>query len=191
MIDENFFQPEFYRFNEDSTELAKLVLRDTSQKTICNYLDAACGCGVIGIEILRNKEIENSVFVEKQSEFLESLKKNIDKYIPGKKALIEINDLRNLSAEIKFDLITINPPYFNSKNSRPSPDENKNICRIFEDHQLVEIFEKLLYFLEDDGSLYFSFRKEEISLIDSIVIRNRRRLNMCQEINGASLFRIM
>ncbi|EQC45252.1 methyltransferase [Bacteriovorax sp. Seq25_V] len=191
MIDDNFYQPEFYHFNEDSLELSKLVLKELGESEIETFLDAACGCGIIGIEILRNKSINETYFIEKQAEFLESLEKNIQKYIPSRTSHIVIDEIQSFNREVKFDLITINPPYFNSKNSRPSPDVNKNTCRIFEETDLENIFRKLFKMLNANGRMYFSFRKDEISIIEKIAVENKRELNLVKDLNGAGLFRIV
>ena len=191
MVNEDFFQPPFYHFNEDSIALSKLAIEYANRNRITNYLDAGAGCGVIAIEVLRNSEIAFTHLVEKQEAFNESIQGNLKKYISEKNVKITIGSILNIEEIETYDLITINPPYFNNKNSRPSHLAQKNICRLYDETELSNLFEKLISLLSANGIIFFSFRKNEISVIQKVVDKMNRRLNLLEELNGASLFSII
>ncbi len=76
-MNDDYDQPEFYRFNEDSLKLVKWVLlRVSSAQTI---LDLGAGSGIIGIELSRVLLPSKLTLVEVRQEYSAHLDTNIKK----------------------------------------------------------------------------------------------------------------
>lgn len=162
----DFIQPDFYRFNSDSIELAKFVSKKNESRPYNKIADLFCGCGVIGIELLQNGITCNEItFIEKNSIFISYIEKNIalfcSEYLINGKIKIENNSIEKLSGQ-KFDLIVANPPYFYANRSRPSIDQNRHMARFFENISFTEIVVKIISLLEKNGEAYILYRSDQI-----------------------------
>lgn len=156
----NYYQPDFYRFTEESLELVDFAKELLSPKKDVVALDLCSGCGVIGIEALTKfPNIQHMTFLELQNEFMPFLKDNIDKAECDSFKIIQ-DSLGNSSFESKqFDLILSNPPYFGPGEGRASPNVNRQICRSFEVDGWKTYFEKVGQWLKNDGLFFFSTKE--------------------------------
>lgn len=88
----DYSQPDFYRFNEDSTKLVAFI-QNHLKKTPQSIIDLGAGCGVIGIELKKLYHEAYLTLVEGQSEFLPYLKAILSylKLRPVSSMLISLN----------------------------------------------------------------------------------------------------
>lgn len=153
-----YSQPSFYKFSEDSTKLANLVIKDSVHGSL---LDICCGCGIIGIEIAQKCQIDKLSLVEIQQEYREHIEENLENFLVETEARIEISNFLELNFDQKFDSIVLNPPYFDRQKSRPSPDKNKEICRSYSNGEISKIVSKAIECLNLNGALYIVIRDND------------------------------
>ncbi|WP_412470335.1 MULTISPECIES: methyltransferase [unclassified Halobacteriovorax] len=170
----DYSQPEFYRFSRDSIELADSVVKYLLAKTINpeTIADLCCGCGVISLEIIQklsNKVSLNTTSLdlyELQEEYLEHIENNIDqlrKYLPSikfKTQICNILDDSNLATN-SYDLIVMNPPYFNHASGRSALNERTRKCREYKDGQFEALLKKGAELLAPKGYFFFVCREDK------------------------------
>jgi tRNA1(Val) A37 N6-methylase TrmN6 len=184
-VKEDYSQPEFYRFNEDSTALVKYVAGNISQ--VDTLLDACCGCGVIGIELARLIPVKKVLFCELQPDFISYVNENIESFLPRVcDNTVYQSSLESLNCE-KVDLILMNPPYFFSTDTRPSPDARKNMCRILDEGKLTSLLRSCIAKLKENGRLYFILRKNTKAL-DEIHEALGDNFKEVANLNGGTIF---
>lgn len=148
-------QPPFYHFNDDSTWLCQSVVSTLKDREINNMLDLGSGCGIIGLEILKSlSSIKNISFVERQTDFIPSLKENISRSDLKSSKVFHAN-IKELKLDDKFDLIVSNPPYFKAGHGRVANDKRKQICRTFEDIDLNYWYSWAMDHLAVKGIFFF------------------------------------
>ena len=143
----DYLQPDFYRFNSDSIFLAERAVSflEKMQKSSFSLIDSFCGCGVVGLEVLKKKKtnnIKDVTFVEKNKNFQTFLIENMKLDSSGvyKNALwkdffyLEPNDFEG---QLKECLVLINPPYFKQNTSREPLDPNRKMARFFDSNQSI------------------------------------------------------
>lgn len=174
----DYQQPPFYRFNEDSIALSNYVISNT--KKYKHIADFCCGCGVVGIEIARCSKPQSLTLVEIQSDYEQSIKVNLNRFLYDQRTSCEvfIEDAAKFKSARKFDLVVMNPPYFNSLSSRPSPDSQRNKCRLYEEGELFSLLLNALSHLEDNGELYFVIREDLYSEKELDKLRLSSEFNM-------------
>lgn len=162
----DYFQPDFYRFSEDSIQLVKFVANQNNFQTK-RVLDLCSGCGVVGIEFAKiyKGSIGQIDFCEYQPDFFYYLKKNIDIFLGDNvKGTIHQCSYTNMDAG-QYDLIVCNPPYFRScENKLSQKSEQKNRCRFFVDSHPVELIESIHRLLAAKGCAYLLFRLDDKSV---------------------------
>lgn len=165
----DYKQPDFYRFNEDSTKLIHFVKNHLNFNPD-SVLDLGAGCGVLGIEFCQGKRHELTL-VEAQEEFLPSLQDNLD--IFKLKAEIIIASFSEVHFNKKFDLILSNPPYFYQGEGRISPNLNKQICRTWTKDDLSILLHLIQDTLSPSGEAWLSLRADEktVKTIESLCSR--------------------
>lgn len=161
-----YSQPAFYHFNEDSIHLVNYVIEDSikmllSKDKPLKILDLCCGCGVVGIELYlkvskEKVEIHKIDFLEINSSFEEHLLKN-QQMFQNKKVNYQnyFCDLLKFEAEQKYDLIVSNPPYYSSRNFRPSQNHDRNIARTYEEGFMKNFLSFIANNLKPEGKAYF------------------------------------
>lgn len=139
----DYIQPKFYHFSEDSIILAVEAANLAYKKNI-DILDLGAGCGVVGLEIYNRRcDVSSMTFLELQSDFLPFLEKNIQSFSNNILVNIVHSSFIEFNSDNKFDLIVGNLPYFHTEKSRPSSDERKNICRQFRKEDFSAVLEIL------------------------------------------------
>ena len=183
MID--YVQPDFYRFNSDSIELAKFVYEQNNNKKLKSVADYFCGCGVIGIELIQlGLNCEEITFLEKNKKFIPFINKNTDLFIRREtlkpKIIINNTSIEN-SLNNKFDLIVANPPYFYPLRSRLSENEDRNAARFFHHITFFEIVMHVNNHLTEGGRGYILYRADHIlsekKKIEELSISNQFKFN--------------
>ena len=127
---DDYSQPDFYRFNQDSLHLVSWVIKQVSEAE--SILDLGAGSGIIGMELAREFKPKQLTLVEVQREYEEHLQKNAHAYVPSEtKTKIVIESFAEFSTTEKFDLIVCNPPYYLPGRGEVSPDPKRAIARSF------------------------------------------------------------
>ena len=140
----DYSQPNFYHFSEDSTYLANYILKNKDINQIQSILDIGAGCGVIGIEIARKMKEEASLLaLEPQiafNKYLEINKKFLSSHINFE---IHNSSIGQFESDKIFDLVVSNPPYFEKGRGRRSHIPERQICRTFELDSLEIFIQKI------------------------------------------------
>jgi tRNA1(Val) A37 N6-methylase TrmN6 len=179
-----YSQPDFYKFSQDSTTLANLVIARGARGPL---LDLCCGCGVIGIEIAQKCEVKELYLLELQEEYRQHILNNLKYFIPNNKSKVLISNYLDVELEQKFNTIVVNPPYFNRTRSRRSPDERKDLCRSYDSGDIKSLVLQGLSYLEEDGDLYMVLRDNEALLEVEDACEGKARLERVEKL-GENLF---
>lgn len=158
----DYFQPDFYRFSQDSTKLAKIVADEMVSLPEGSWcMDVGAGCGVLGIEIIKNLGQKiNFDFLEIQKEFKGFFYKNLNLLEREEKYCNFHNvDFRKFSGLKKYSLIVSNPPYFLPGKGRQSLDPRKNKCRFFIDGSYRDLLNFFKSCLLPEGKGYILYRE--------------------------------
>lgn len=142
----DYIQPSFYRFNEDSLKLVKWL---ASRKPQCtNLLDLGAGCGVIGIELSNYLLPAKLTLLEGQKEFIPYLENNISTQLKAEPDIeIVESTFGQWNPPSQYDLIVCNPPYYLKGHGQEASDPAKNMARSFvvDDWRvLLKLIEKAL-----------------------------------------------
>lgn len=180
-----YSQPNFYRFSEDSILLSKTVTKFIKDNNLNpkSGIDMCCGCGVIGIEVAKEFPDLRMSFLELQDEFIPYLKENIEKFNLKDPRIYNV-DLITFSADKKFDLITLNPPYFDKVSSRLSSDKNKLICRSILKDDAFKIIKSCELSIKKGGYM-FIVRPKDSSMWDEVI--NNSHFKIIDRINSGKV----
>ncbi|MBA2404604.1 MAG: methyltransferase [Bdellovibrionales bacterium] len=161
----DYSQPEFYRFNQDSTALIKWV--QAAGLTTNSILDLGAGSGIIGIELGRLLKPATVTLVEVQKEFKPHLEDNCRYFLPSEvSSSIVMSSFADFKSREKFDLIVCNPPYYLPGKGEQPQNPLRAIARSFlidsweillkQVSLLVSATGKILFILKNDEQLYHS-----------------------------------
>lgn len=155
----DYFQPDFYRFNEDSLRLVKWVRAKTSSAS--HILDLGAGSGIIGIELARTLQPKILELVELQSDFIPFIRQNSDMFLDQDTRIrISESSFREWIPANKFDLIVSNPPYFLPGHGEQSHDPRKGIARSFLRDSWEILLDTIERSLSDEGKSFLVIRKD-------------------------------
>lgn len=180
----DYQQPDFYKFNEDSIELAKFAAQKVVESD-GKVLDLGAGSGIVGIEFLLSKTDFHLTLVEKNIKFQSYIEKNLEQF--NTKAEVLISDWENVLGE--YDLILSNPPYFFEDSSRPSQSLDRDHCRRWTRDQFKNFFKIIKRNLNSDGECFLSLRCERNELKD-ILADNNLKIEEVVEKSGCFLYQI-
>jgi tRNA1Val (adenine37-N6)-methyltransferase len=170
----DYHQPEFYRFNEDSLKLVKRVCSEV-HKANC-ILDMGAGSGIIGIELARILNTSNLDLLEAQAEYHSYLKRNIKEQLPVRtEAKLIISSFGNWKPEKFYDLIVCNPPYYLSGRGEPSKDARRNIARSFVIDNWEILLSKMEEALSPEGRVFIVVKDDQNVIAE---IRKHTGLNI-------------
>ena len=170
----DYFQPDFYRFGEDSLFLVHSFFRDySSQKE--TLIDIGTGCGVIAIEIASKAPELDIDCLEFQNEFKPFFEKNLTLYPLEKEPRYISKTLGEYaSSKANYDWIVSNPPYFDPKNSRLSPDQKRSMARAFIKESMEDWAKGLNSLFHENSRGLILVRNEEFKEILSQLFRIKR-----------------
>ncbi len=167
-----YYQPEFYKFSEDSLLLAeessKLVKEIFPEDFSIKGLDLCSGCGVVGIETMVQLEnVSFFHFLELQSLFEPFFQKNVfsflSQYQRDKVKFFNANlDSFSGSSKMKYNLIISNPPYFKKGKNRLGNDKRRNLCRFFSELDFSNFLNFIYFTLDREGIVLFLGRDGEV-----------------------------
>jgi tRNA1Val (adenine37-N6)-methyltransferase len=189
----DYAQPDFYRFNEDSILLVKFILSKVSK--ISSILDMGAGSGVMGIELSNILFPSRLVLIEAQEEWKPFLEKNLNFFLKSEiQSEIIISTFGQWTPDSVFDLIVCNPPYYLPGRGVRSPDSRRDIARSFVIDGWDILLNKISKVLADNGHGFIVVRRDEGILkeldrssylfdvkkyfIDHLVFIELRRLNI-------------
>ncbi len=156
-----YSQPDFYHFSEDSLWLANFVI--SKKLEINSILDICAGSGVVGIEVLRKKNLsslDQATFVEMQKEFSSHIETNLKTFVPNFKSQIFIGPFSTFNSQTLYDCIVCNPPYFLKNQGREKRDIRSQVCRTFERDSLRELLAFITAVKSFTGKAYVLGRNE-------------------------------
>ena len=187
----DFFQPEFYRFNEDSLVLVDYVENSLkSEKSVMRCLDFCCGCGVIGIEMSNRIKIEKLYLYDVQPLYEEFLVKNIKTFSKAK-ANNYLFSLKELKKHNFFDLVVMNPPYFNKSSGRLPSDQSRVKARFYESGELKEIVKNTISMCQKGGRVIFCLKEDSDNMLETNFLNESKSLNVIKaKINDLTIFDI-
>lgn len=161
---DDYFQPDFYHFDEDSLTLVNFTFKNLPEN-IERFLEVGAGCGVISLELSRRlfargeKSLAMDLF-EIQESFKPYLKKNIEVFgIPSHSYHPHFKDFVSLEFLTGYPCILSNPPFFLQESSRSSQDERRDLCRRISNQGLRDWLFKMVSLLEKEGNLFFCHRE--------------------------------
>ena len=150
-----------YRFAEDSVLLSDFI-EINSQEYL---LDLCSGVGVIPLLLQKRCAFKGAIGVELQEELCQLALDNAAMNKLGGLIHFVRADVRNLTASVLqaeipfecpdyFDVISVNPPYFQSGKGRLSPNPQRSAARHEICLSLPELFQTCHRFLRNEGRLY-------------------------------------
>lgn len=176
----NYSQPEFYKFSRDSIELADLAARYEDGNKSIKVLELFAGSGVVGIEFeSRHQSVEHITFVELQENFKAHIEDNI-KNLDCRSEVLFMS-FQSFQSDHKYDVILLNPPYFDSQKSRIGSNEHRNFCRFTLNFEFQDIVNKIEETLSANGSAYIC-HCDDLEKID-------HRITKIGDYQGVGLFR--
>ncbi len=159
-LKDDYLQPDFYRFNEDSVNLAKFMTSHSSYKS-GRVLEVGPGCGIITCELIAHSHLnfKDILFVEREVGFKESLESNMSRLKTPNNLNVQYfyEDFLSFRAD-GFSLIYFNPPYFFTTESRPSPDIRKEGCRRMAREDFISWLKHVHSLLNTGGEFFFCHR---------------------------------
>jgi tRNA1(Val) A37 N6-methylase TrmN6 len=181
----DYHQPSFYRFNEDSLNLVKFVASKVEH--ISSILDLGAGSGILGIELSNILLPKKLCLVEAQYEWEPYVSYNVDKFLSLEiQSRIFFSTFGDWMPEESFDLIISNPPYFLPGHGQKSPDKRREISRSFIIDGWSVLFNKISKALSPRGQAFIVVRNDERILEE--IEKNRGTLEVRKFINKNTLF---
>jgi len=154
----DYLQPDFYRFNEDSILLVeKIKTKITNADSI---LDIGAGCGIIGIELSKIFRPKKLHLLELQNSYEYYLNENIKMLPPEVDAEVFISNLSSWTRKIKYDLIVCNPPYYLPGKGQLSPNSQRSFSRTFLIDGWKELVPFILQSLAEKGKSFIVFKNQ-------------------------------
>lgn len=174
-MNDDYIQPDFYRFNQDSLELVRFVLNH--KKHCTNVLDLGAGSGVIGIELSNSLKPLSLTLLEMQSEYMPFLESNVKTQL---KVILESRIIQKSFGEWrpdqKFDLIVCNPPYYLPGHGKPSLNPQRDMARSFVKDDWKTLLKLIHNGLINDGEAYLVIKNDPTLL--TVIKNNIQQLSL-------------
>lgn len=123
----DYWQPDFYRFSQDSVELAKFVIQEIKMLNFSSIVDLCSGCGIVGIEIVKSCPSLKQLISYEKSELFKSYAQKNYLMLTDVDVQDHFNKLDSfINCSNKFECIVANPPYYLVHETRPSLDINRD-----------------------------------------------------------------
>lgn len=156
----DYFQPSFYKFSEDSVALVNFVSSQISK--VSTILDLGAGSGIIGIELSNILMPKSLCLVEGQIDWEPYIINNINQKLDFNINVdIHFKTFGDWLPTIKYDLIVANPPYFLEGHGLPSKDIRRFICRTFILDGWNILLHKIFVSLNSNGTAYLVIRRNK------------------------------
>lgn len=159
-MSEDYSQPNFYKFNQDSLRLVSFVRERLSHAH--SILDLGAGSGVIGIELSRKLDTKSLTMLEVQQDYEKHLYTNIARFSPlGLSTQVLIQSFKDFHPTTRFDLIVCNPPYYLPGRGELSADPKRALARSFIQDTWEILLGKVDQSLSDEGRCFFVLKQDE------------------------------
>lgn len=159
-MSEDYSQPDFYRFNQDSLLFVKWIMQNVSAAH--SLLDLGAGSGIIGIELARAFKPQRLTLVEAQSGYESHITHNAAAFVPVEtQTKIVMKSFADFSTEEKFDLVVCNPPYYLPERGKISPDPARAIARSFILDSWEILLKKVSEVMSPSGKCFFVLKNDE------------------------------
>lgn len=147
---DDYSQPDFYRFNQDSLELIEFIINQKPHAL--SILDLGAGSGIIGIELARRLQVKKLTLLELQSEYEIHLKKNADYFLDSDtECKIIFSSFGHFKPQEKFSLIVSNPPYYLPGKGEVAKDSRRALARSFLQDSWEILLQKIATCLLETG----------------------------------------
>jgi len=145
-----FQSPNGYCYNSDS-----IFLYDFAKKFKIkgNVLDIGCGVGTLALLLAKDFKA-NFYAIEKQEQMFKYAK--INAKVNSIDLKVENIELQNYKADVKFDVIISNPPFYRVDDNQ-SPNISKNIARYEHHLPLKLLVQKSAKMLKNRGYFVFCY----------------------------------
>lgn len=162
----DYYQPDFYRFSEDSIKLVSKAIDKTKGLKEFILGDYGCGCGVLGLEFAqRSPDFKRVDLIEAQSDFIPYALKNKELFFKDDANIHVINE-NILSRKDTYDIILSNLPYFDPSSNRLGDDERRNKCRFFLQGSFEELLDKIISDLKPKGHAFILLNRPNREILD-------------------------
>lgn len=151
----DYSQPDFYRFNEDSTLLIKFIKENVTRAE--NILDLGAGSGILGIELALHFKAQVTL-LELQKDFIPHLKQNMAFF--NARATIEEGSFGTFIPNLKYDLIVSNPPYYLKGQGEESKDQRRGLARSFQHEGWSELLNCIERSLSSNGRAFLIIKNQ-------------------------------
>lgn len=156
----DYFQPDFYRFNEDSLQLVDWI-KKYHQGPHSSILDLGAGSGVLGIELANFYQSMVVDFLEIQNDFIFYLEKNIGHILNKKtQTQVHLNSFANWRPERTWDIIVVNPPYYLKGHGELSKDPRRAMARSFIQDDWRDLWTIIACTLGPKGTCYIVIKDD-------------------------------
>jgi tRNA1Val (adenine37-N6)-methyltransferase len=157
----DYYQPDFYRFNEDSLSLVRFILKQSLKPS--SLLDIGSGSGVIGIELARMLKPQELILLELQKDFIPFMEKNLDLFLTDETRVeIVASSLGAWDSSRAVDLIVCNPPYYLPGHGQESDDQRRNFCRNFKQDGWEVLITKISQWLAPSGKAFIVLKNDPV-----------------------------
>jgi tRNA1(Val) A37 N6-methylase TrmN6 len=158
-MNDDYSQPDFYRFNSDSIELIREIIGRSCR--FSSILDLGAGCGIIGIEVANTTVPCKLVLLELQEEFFSHLLDNCKKKLSSQVQYdIVISSFSQFDSIFKFDLIVCNPPYYLPGKGVLSKNPLRARSRSFIIDSWKILLEKMTHLLDPKGKALIVLKED-------------------------------
>jgi tRNA1Val (adenine37-N6)-methyltransferase len=155
----DYRQPDFYRFNEDSLTLVSWL--ESRAPLSAHLLDLGAGSGVIGIELCNRLKCPNLTLLEAQDDFLPFLKANVEEQLKVSTNVKIIHQtFGGWKTDDQFDLIVCNPPYYLKGHGQPATDKRKNMARSFIEDDWTVLLKLVHKVMASRGKAYLVIKND-------------------------------
>lgn len=141
-----------YRFSIDAPLLADFI----QTKETDRILELGTGNGIISL-LLSIKPFAGLTALEIQPSLTDLARRNIQLNSCEDRITVVRTDLRNFSANEKYDVVFSNPPYIKQRSGLLSPSGEKSVAKHELKCTIFDIMQKTAEFLKTQGVTYFIY----------------------------------
>ena len=103
--------------------LVQIALSGLPRDAPARALDLCAGSGAVGVSIAAERPQAQVDLVELAPEAAEWARRNAEKHAPGRVRVFEGDLFAALSEKVRYDVVTVNPPYIATRHGRELPPE--------------------------------------------------------------------
>ncbi len=159
-----------YCYNSDTLFLYDFISKFSPKGDI---LDIGCGCGVLGLLIKENFQVNlTGIDIQKNSIFLSKINAKNNNL----KAEFICDDFLRYKFDKKFDFIVSNPPFYKADNKQ-SKNLSKKISRFNDSLPLEDFVKKCNSLLKPRGELIFCYSSSEADRVFALLENYKIKVN--------------